>query len=264
MDFADYKDIAFARDGKILTITLNRPQRRNAVDARLHEELSRVFFDAAVDPQSEVIVLTGAGEAFCAGGDITWMSDALEDPAMFEALRVEAKKLIAGMLECEKPIICKMNGHAAGLGATIALYSDIIFVSDAARISDPHVSVGLVAGDGGAIVWPMLVGLPVAKRYLLTGDPLSAVEAAALGMINEAVPADQLDAKVTEFARRLAGGATQAIRFTKVVANLPLKQAFHAYIDASVSYETRTSLTTDHREAVLAFAEKRSPKFVGA
>ncbi|MBO6639063.1 MAG: enoyl-CoA hydratase/isomerase family protein [Roseitalea sp.] len=264
MDLADYQDIAFAREGKILTITLNRPQRRNAVDARLHEELSRVFFDAAADPQSEVIVLTGAGEAFCAGGDITWMSDALDDPAMFEALRVEAKKLVAGMLECEKPIVCKMNGHAAGLGATIALYSDIIFASDAARISDPHVSVGLVAGDGGAIVWPMLVGLPVAKRYLLTGDPLSAVDAAALGMINEAVPADQLDAKVAAFARRLAGGATQAIRLTKVVANLPLKQAFHAYIDASVSYETRTSLTDDHREAVLAFAEKRSPKFAGS
>lgn len=263
MDFDQYQDLRFHRDGRILTITLNRPERRNAVDARLHEELSRVFYDAAADPDSDVIVLTGAGDAFCGGGDITWMADAVENPAMFEALRVEAKKLIAGILECEKPIVCLLNGHAAGLGATLALYCDLIFADETAKISDPHVSIGLVAGDGGAIIWPMLVGFPVAKRYLLTGDPISAPEAAALGLINEAVPAEVLDAKVAEFAKRLARGATQAVRMTKVVTNLPLKQAFHAYIDASVSYETRTSLTNDHREAVRAFAEKRQPQFTG-
>ena len=152
MALDDYRTITFDRSGKILTVTLNRPDVLNAVNAELHEELSRLFYDLQQD-QAEVIVLTGAGRAFCAGGDIDWMQRGINEPETFETTVVEAKKIIFGLLDLEKPLICRLNGDAVGLGATIALFCDIIIANEDARIGDPHVSVGLVAGDGGAVIW---------------------------------------------------------------------------------------------------------------
>ncbi|MGC4244609.1 MAG: enoyl-CoA hydratase-related protein, partial [Herbaspirillum sp.] len=163
----------------------------------------------------------------------------------------------------EKPLICKLNGHATGLGASLALLSDVIIASDEARIGDPHVSVGLVAGDGGALIWPQLVGYAKAKRYLLTGELLSAKEAERIGLLTEVVPLAQLDAAVDALASQLASGATKAIRWSKITANLPLRQLFHSYFDAGVAYESMSNLTQDHAEAVRAFREKRKPVFSG-
>lgn len=262
MNYDHYECMAFERDGKVLTVTLNRPEVLNAVNARLHTELSTVFYDLQRD-EAEVIVLTGAGKAFCAGGDIDWMQDSIDDPAMFEATAVEAKQIIFGLLDLEKPIICRMNGDAVGLGATVALFCDIIIANENARIGDPHVSVGLVAGDGGAIIWPQLIGYARAKEYLMTGKLMTATEGVGMGLVNHAVSGETLDSEVDKMAKRLAAGASKAIRWSKVSVNIGLKQLAHSIMDTSISYELMSNLTKDHQEAVNAFREKRRPNFTG-
>ena len=261
--YENYKRIKFERRGRALTVTLNRPDLLNAIEAEMHEELGRVFYDVAVDEEADVIILTGAGRAFCAGGDINWMQEMIDDKRIWERTRVEAKKIVYGLLDCEKPIIAKVNGAAMGLGATIALFSDVIFAAEDAKIADPHVSVGLVAGDGGAVIWPQLIGYARAKEYLMTGKPLTGADAARIGLVNHAVPAADLDAKVNEFADRLLAGATHAIRYSKTAVNIGLKQLAHSIMDASIAYETVTNSLADHQEAVSAFREKRKPKFTG-
>jgi len=263
MDFASYQCIEFRRSGRILTVLLNRPEQRNAVNARLHHELSRVFTDVQRDPDSDVVVLTGNGSAFCAGGDIDWMQLSVDEPDEFEKTAREAKDIVYSQLDLEKPLICRLNGHATGLGASLALLCDIIIASDEARIGDPHVSVGLVAGDGGALIWPQMVGYAKAKKYLLTGELMMAAEAERIGLITDVVPRAGLDAAVDAMAERLATGATKAIRWSKVTTNLPLRQLFHSYFDAGVAYECLSNLTADHAEAVKAFRERRKPVFTG-
>ena len=263
MKYATYTQIAFNRAGKVLTVTLNAPDRLNAVDSRMHEELSRLFYDIDADTETDVVILTGAGRAFCGGGDIAAMKRWYENPAEFEVMAREAKKIIFGMLDCEKPIICKMNGDAYGLGATLALFCDVIFANDQARIADPHVRVGLAAGDGGAIIWPQLIGYARAKEFLMTGDAIGAVRAAEIGMVNYAVPVGELDDKVTAFANRLSSGAIKSIKWTKISINIGLKQLAHSIMDACISYETLSNRTEDHAEAVNAFINKRKPSFTG-
>ncbi|WP_417514147.1 enoyl-CoA hydratase/isomerase family protein [Minwuia sp.] len=258
----NYQCIAFERSDKVLTVTLNRPDVMNAVNRQLHAELARLFTDLQ-DDEAEVIVLTGAGRAFCAGGDIDWMQEGIDQPASFERTATEAKQIVFGLLDLEKPIICRLNGDAVGLGATIALFCDIIIAHEDARIGDPHVSVGLVAGDGGAIIWPQLIGYARAKEYLMTGKLMTAADAAAMGLVNHAVSAAALDAETAKMAERLANGASKAIRWTKVSVNIGLKQMAHAIMDASISYELMSNLSKDHQEAVNAFREKRRPVFTG-
>lgn len=263
MNFADYKTLLFTRRGRVLEITMNRPDKLNAVDEVMHAELARVFVEASNDPDCDIVVLTGAGRAFSAGGDIDWMQRMIDDPASFEKTAREGKQIVFSLLDCEKPVIAKLNGHATGLGATIALFCDVIFASEKAKIGDPHVCVGFVAGDGGAVIWPQLIGYARAKEFLMTGDLMTAEEAAKIGLINHAVPAADLDARVAEFADRLAAGATKAIRWSKMSANIGLKQLAHSIMDASLAYEAMSNVSADHQEAVNAFREKRAPQFTG-
>jgi enoyl-CoA hydratase len=262
LNYDHYQRLELALADGILTITLNRPESVNAIDEVMHEELSRIFYDLALDDQVKVAVLTGAAGAFCAGGDISWMKTLL-DPAAFERAAVEGRRIVFGMLDCPTPIVAKVNGAAIGLGATIALFSDIIIAADTAKFADPHVRVGLVAGDGGAIIWPQLIGFARAKEYLMTGNAIAATEAQRIGLINHAVPAAELDAKVDVLCRQLTGGATRAISWTKILVNVALKQLAHTILDASFAFEALSNFTEDHRRAVAAFAEKRPPAFVG-
>ena len=263
MDYRNYRELAIARAGSILTVTMNRPERLNAIGGVLHEELSRIFQDIAQDEATDVVILTGAGEAFSAGGDIDWLQEVAETPEKFEQVAAEAKRIIFGMLECDRPVIARVNGPATGLGATIALFCDIIVAADTAKIGDPHVRVGVVAGDGGAVIWPQLVGYARAKEYLMTGDLMTAAEAERIGLINHVVAPADLDAKVNEIAGKLARGATKAIRWTKMATNIGLKQLAHSMMDASLAYESLSNRTADHLEAVRAFREKRKPVFTG-
>ena len=212
MNQADYRTIKIERRGRILYLIMNRPATLNAVDALMHTELARVFRDANDDTESDIVVLTGAGRAFCAGGDVDWMQDAIDHPENFESTVAEAKQIVFSLLDCEKPTIAKVNGAAVGLGATLALFCDIGFAAETAIFADPHVSIGMVAGD----------------------------------------------AEVDAFVDRLAGGATQAIRWTKVTANIALKQLAHSMMDTGLAYEALTNISADHRERVQAFRERSS------
>ena len=256
-----YKHLLLAREGRLLTITLNRPDMLNAFGPVMHEELIEAIGFAAADPESDVIVLTGAGRAFSAGGDLVRMAEVAADPSLFDIEALNAKRLVFALLDVEKPVVAKVNGHAVGLGATIALLCDVIFAADEAKIGDPHVAVGLVAGDGGAVIWPQLIGFARAKEYLLTGDLMSAKKAADIGLINHAVPLASLDEAVRAFCLRLTSGATKAIRWTKVTANIELKRIAHAVMDVGVGYESLSVRTEDHKEAINAFREKRPARF---
>jgi enoyl-CoA hydratase len=233
----------------------------NAADQQMCAELSTVFVDLASDPECDIIVLTGAGRAFSAGGDIGHMERMAESPRMFAEEMPTSRRILSSLLDCEKPIIAKINGDAIGVGATIALYCDIIFADETARIADPHIRVGLVAGDGGALIWPQLIGFARAKYHLFTGDALTGAEAAAIGLVNFALPANALDGEVDAFADRLARGAQAAIRGTKVTVNLALKALVQTGLDAGMALEALSAGTSDHREAIAAFRERRSPQF---
>ena len=262
--YEGYETLAISRSDRILTLTLNRPEVRNATNARMHQELIRVFGEIRADAETNVVVFTGAGDkAFSAGGDVESLAYAYENQARWSEAMAEARDILFSFMAIEQPVIGRINGDAFGLGATLALFCDITVAVETARIADPHVGVGLVAGDGGAVIWPRLVGLAKAKRYLLTGDPIGAVEAAEIGLISEAVPADQLDARVQAFAKRIANGATVAIRGTKRAINMQLKQQLEAEIDGHLGLETLSHLATDHIEGINAFKERRKPDFKG-
>ncbi len=261
MAYGDYATIAIARDGRKLTLTLNNPDALNAVNARMHAELSTIFGEVTRDDNVDLVVLTGAGKAFCAGGDIGWMRAMLDAPGGMAGIAAEGRRIVHSLLELEQPLICRLNGDAIGLGATLALFCDIVIADKAARIGDPHVRVGLVAGDGGAVIWPQLVGYARAKEFLMTGDLITAERAAGIGLVNRAVDAESLDAEVDKLAGKLLRGAQQAIRWTKRSVNVGLRQLANSILDASLGYEVASSTLPDHREAVAAFHEERRPVF---
>ncbi len=260
--FETYERIKASWSGRVLTLTIDNGAM-NAVDALMHHEFSKIFLDAQDDPGSDLVILTGANRAFCAGGDMNWFKDCIEDTAKFRGIAPEAKRIVTSLLELEKPIICRLNGAAAGLGATIALMCDVIVASEKAVIGDPHVKVGLVAGDGGAIIWPQLIGYARAKELLLTGDMVPAPKAEQMGLINYAVPTEDLDTKVSEIAEKILGNPRWAVRWTKTVANVPLKELAAKLNDPAMGYELLSNTLQDRREAVDAFVEKRAPKLTG-
>jgi len=261
MAWGDYEFLATTLADSVLTIALNRPDAGNAANKEMHSELSRVFIEASHDQAVDIIVLTGTGKLFSGGGDLQYLDFMIKNPQEFDRTAVEGKQIIYSMLDCEKPIIGKINGHAAGLGATLAVFCDITFVADHAKISDPHVKVGLVAGDGGAIMWPLLIGYARAKEYLMTGKPMGAKDAERLGLINHAVPLDELDARVDEFVQELLHGATQAIRSTKMSVNVGLKQLAHAAMEMSTGLERLSNRSPEHRLAIDAMLKKEKPQF---
>jgi enoyl-CoA hydratase len=258
-----YGAIAIERRGRLLALTLNRPDALNAINLELHDELPDALTFAEKDPGSDVVLLTGAGRAFSAGGDIAHMERNAANPHLFDHEVRQAKRIVNSLLDIEKPVVCRMNGHAVGLGATIALLCDIIVAVDTARIGDPHVGIGLVAGDGGMVAWAHRIGLARAKEYLLTGELLPASKAAEIGLINHCVAADQLDPTVDGLCQRLLDGAPNAIRWTKVLANLELKRMTNQVLEAGIAYESVSVRSADHREGVAALKEKRKPLFTG-
>jgi enoyl-CoA hydratase len=262
MNLADYPEtLILERQDGVLTVTLNNPTQLNAIVQSIDTNLPRLFFEADRDPETKVIVLTGAGKAFSAGGDIPAMKAGIDDITPFLDGYRNGKRFMQLMLDCEKPIIAKVNGDAIGLGATLALYCDIVVASETARFGDPHVKMGLVAGDGGAVVWPSYIGYAAAKYFLLTGDLVGAREAQQMGLIAKVAAPENLDAEVDRLAAKLANGATAAIKFTKTVLNIGLRQQFAASVDAGFALETISGRLADHREAVTAFVEKRKPQF---
>lgn len=263
IEFDSYQKLLFRRDAGVLHVTFNRPEALNAFGDTLGPEVERLFREVPQDKDTAVIVLTGAGKAFSAGGDIDGMQRMIDDPGLFQAASQRSRRLVMSMLDCPQPVIAKINGPATGLGASVALLCDLSYAASHAKIGDPHVKVGLVAADGGSLLWPQLVGFARAKEALLTGDLLTAEDAARIGLINRSVAADALDATVDEIARRLAQGAGQAIRGTKASINIVLKQLAEAVMPAAIALEDLSAMSRDHAEAVASFREKRPPRFMG-
>jgi enoyl-CoA hydratase len=259
----DFTTLQIDRIDRVLRVTIAHPTSAlNAVDDQLHHDLTALFAALRRESEARAVVLTGQGRAFSAGGDFSWFP-ALREMGRLEALRRDAKQLIWDLLDVEIPIVAAVNGHAMGLGASIALLCDVIFMADTATIGDPHVRVGLVAGDGGAAIWPLAVGPARAKQYLLTGDPLSAAEAERIGLVNRVVAAADLQTEAMTFAQRLAAGAPLAVRYTKVAVNKLLKDALNIAFDTSTALELVTFQSADHQEALAAIREKRKPDFNG-
>jgi enoyl-CoA hydratase len=257
-----YTSMTSERLGDVLRITLANPRNKmNAVDGEMHAELVALFQELKTERSARAVILTGSGRAFSAGGDFAWMSGI--GPEDLDELRREGKQLIWNLLDVELPIVAAINGPAVGLGATLALLCDAIFIADTATVADPHVRVGIVAGDGGAVVWPLAMGPVRAKRYLLTGDALSAADAERMGLVSAVVTPDELQADALAFAQRLAAGAPLAVRYTKLAVNQLLKQAMTTTFDYSTALELVTFASADHAEALRALKEKQTPQFKG-
>ncbi|WGS52845.1 enoyl-CoA hydratase-related protein [Paraburkholderia sp. D15] len=240
------------RPSGVAIVTMNRPEILNAINWDMHSELEQVFVDLDHDKSVKAIVLTGAGRGFCSGGD----QKSIDNGDLPSPTR-GGRRLIRNMLEVEVPIVAAVNGAAVGLGATLALFCDMIYASPTARFADTHVNAGVVAGDGGAVIWPLLLGPVRARHYLMTGDFVNADEALAMGMINKIVESDRLLEATVEYAELLAGGPRDAVVWTKYCVNKITKQYTHLILDTSTALETITFNSPERREAVTSFAEKR-------
>lgn len=258
--YEGYQDIIVERRGRTLWVTMNNPPL-NPMTVEMHASLADILRKINLDTDTKVVVLTGAGEGFSAGGNIKEMLEKQDDPSWHMHFLSAGAQIVHGLVDLEKPIVARINGHAMGLGASLALLCDITIASTRAKIGDPHVRMGLVAGDGGSLIWPQLIGFARAKEYLLTGRALSATEAAAIGLINYAVEPDALDGKVQEFVEWFENGPGTAISLTKKSINMLLKQHATAVVEAHYGLEAQSIFSNDHREAVAAFLESRSPRF---
>lgn len=263
--YEHYQDLRIEVADKVATVTINRPEARNAINQRLIRELRTIWDDLADDMSVSAVLLTGAGQYFSVGGDVKAMSDrpggdVLEEGEVHDPM--VSRRIVNRLLELDKPIVCAINGDAIGLAATIALLSDITVMSEDARIGDTHVSrVGLVAGDGGTVVWPLLIGVNKAKEYLMRGTLIKGREAERIGLVNHALPAAEVLDEARKIAAELAHGPTWAIRWTKLSINQVVKERVNHLLEASMALEQVTFETSDHREATKAFKERRNPVF---
>jgi len=249
-------ELTVEADGPVRTVTLSRPAELNAVNKELHWALANVWRQLAADSGAKVVILTGAGKAFSAGGDLDWITSFLDDPvARDESLR-EGAQIIEEILRFPLPVIAAVNGAAVGLGCSVAVLCDIVLISERAFLADPHVSVGLVAGDGGAAFWPLLTPILRSREYLYTGDRIPAATAVELGLASRVVPAGELLPQARALARRLSAQPAEALTGTKRVANMYLSQALSGAMQAGFAAERATMATEAHRDRLLALRKK--------
>jgi enoyl-CoA hydratase len=242
--------------GPVCLVTLNRPEALNAANPELHRALARLWRHLAEQPQLRAVVVTGAGRAFCAGGDMALLralqSDHLTRPHFID----QAAEIIHDMAQFPLPLVAAVNGPAIGLGANIAMLSDIVFMGQSAYLCDPHVSVGLTAADGGAPLWPLFTSLMKVKEYLFTGTRIPADEAVRLGLANRVVPDSELLNEALEFAARLAEQPPQALRTTKRAVNMHLTRAIAGVLEYALASESQSFDTAEHQTAVAKFLQK--------
>lgn len=262
--FDKYEGLRFERrDHGILWMTIDRPESLNATTAAMHLGLSRVWDDIDDDPDTNVVVVTGEGKAFSAGGDMEWLESFAGDPVALRQVMKEAGDVVYRMLRCEKVIISAINGVAVGAGLAVALMADISLIDEDARFTDGHLSIGVGAGDHAAICWPLLCGMAKAKYYLLTADFIDGRTADQIGLVSKAVPGDELLDEAERVAIKLATGAQHALRLTKRSLNLWMQQASPIF-DASLGFEMLGFLGPESAEGVAAAREKRRPDFTSA
>ena len=249
--------VLVAHDGPVRIVTLNRPDTLNATDAELHRAITEVWADLAGDADARAVVLTGAGKAFSAGGDFGLLQNMVDDLDVRAATMDEGKTLVRSMLAVEIPIIGAVNGPAVGLGCSLVSLCDLVLIAPDAHLADPHVALGLVAADGGAISWPFLTGLLRAKEHLILGTRISAQEAVAAGLATR-LAADPLGEAV-ELAHRIAKLPPQSVRETKRLLNAGLRSAVEQLLDDGIAAESRSFDTPEFR-ANLAKLTRAEPR----
>lgn len=261
MDYSEYEHILFEkREHGVLWATLNRPQVLNAANARLHTELVALWQTVDRDPEARVLVVTGAGRGFSAGGDLQMVEDAYRDYDEIIRILDEARELVYNMLRCQTPVVSAINGAAVGAGLVVALLADVSIAAESARLADGHVRMGVAAGDHAAIVWPLLVGMAKAKYYLMTSAFVDGKEAERMGLVSLCVPDEELLAKAEEVARDLAQGPQHAIRFTKRALNQWLFQAGPIF-DHSLALEMLGFFSEDMMAGIEGLRKRERGKF---
>jgi enoyl-CoA hydratase len=264
MDYSGYQKLLVERRNHgVLLITLNRPDSYNAADETMHNELSRIWTDVARDDQARVAVVTGAGKAFSAGGDLAMVERMAGDYDKVTRMLSEMSDLVYSLINCDKPVVSAINGVAVGAGLVVALLADVSICAEDARLGDGHVKLGAVAGDHAAIIWPLLCGMARARYYLLTGEMVTGTEAERIGLVSKAVPREQVLTEALRVADTLATGSQLAVRLTKRALNGWLRNAGPLF-DQSAAYEMLTFMGEDLREGVTALRAKRPPRFPSA
>ncbi len=264
MGFDGYEQLRFERrDHGVLLITLDRPEAYNAADEQMHGELARVWRDVDADDDVRVAVITGAGKAFSAGGDLAMVERLAGDYDRVSHMLGEMSDLVYNLIDCSKPVVSAINGAAVGAGTVAALLADVSIAAEDAKIGDGHVKLGVAAGDHAAIIWPLLVGMAKARYYLLTGEMVTGAEAERIGLVSKALPRDQVLDEALRVAEVLATGSQPAIRWTKKALNNWLR-SFGPHFDQSAAYEMLTFLGPDVVEGSTALREKREPRFPSA
>ena len=251
-------ELVITTEGPIRLIELNRPEQLNAASQTLHTALANLWDRLAADEAVRAVVLTGRGRAFSAGGDFHVMTRVQRDEAFREQNIAEARRIITGMVRCPVPVIAAVNGPAVGLGCSLALLSDMVLMAEGTYLADPHVQVGLVAGDGGAMVLPLIVGLARAKELLFLGERVSGEEAVRLGLANRVVPRDKLLDEAMDLARRLAALPAGALRGTKRAVNLHLEHAMSAVMETALGAERDSMHSPEHVAIVARLIAKSS------
>lgn len=260
-EIADYQHILFERrENGVLWITLNRPEVLNAANERMHTELVELWSTIDRDPQTRVAVITGAGRAFSAGGDLRMVEEAHRDYEEIVRILDEARDLVYNMLRCQTPIVSAINGPAVGAGLVVALLADVSIAAESAQLADGHVRMGVAAGDHAAILWPLLVGMAKAKYYLMTSDFIGGREAERMGLVSLCTPDGELQERAQAVAQELASGPQHAIRFTKRALNQWLLQAGPIF-DHSLALEMLGFFSQDVMTGVAGLRKRQKPDF---
>ncbi|HEU4325780.1 MAG TPA: enoyl-CoA hydratase/isomerase family protein [Roseiflexaceae bacterium] len=261
MNYSDYQHLVFERrEHGVLWITMNRPDVLNAADRTLHTELVQIWKTVDADPSVGAVVITGAGRAFSAGGDLQMVAEAHGNFEEIARLLEEARELVYNMLHCNKPVVSAINGAAVGAGLVVALLADISIASDQARLGDGHIRLGVAAGDHAAVVWPLLCGMAKAKYYLLTGELVGGVEAERIGLVSMCVPHAELEGRALETAVKLAAGPRYAIKYTKRALNQWMLQAGPIF-DHSAALEMLNFFSPDLGAGLEGLRRREPPRF---
>jgi enoyl-CoA hydratase len=257
MDYSKFApSLLVTEDGPLRILTMNRPDDLNSVNDDLHDALQHVWGALMDDDNARSVVLTGAGRAFCSGGYLPDFERNYHDAVARRKSIRGAERLARAMLDCELPIVAAVNGPAVGLGCSLAVMCDIVVMADDTFMSDPHVNVGLVAGDGGAVAWPLMMSILKAKELILLGDRIPAIDAERFGLASRLAPRDEVLAQATALAHRLSLQPQQALRDTKRALNLHFINALNLVMPFALAAENESFGTEDVRNKVEEFTKK--------
>jgi len=253
MDYDLHDVLRVESDGPVRIVHLARPEQLNAINDELHLGLTRLFPQLSADDDARVAVITGEGRAFSAGGDFDLLDRMTKDKQLRRDVIAEGRELVLNMARCRVPVVAAVNGPAVGLGCSVIALSDVVYMAESSYLSDPHVTVGLVAADGGPLIWPLHTSLLLAKEFAFTGDRITAARAAQIGLANHVSADGEVLADAVAAAHKIAGQPRQAVEATKRVLNLHVERAVLATIDFAMSQESESFDTEDLRANVDRF-----------